>query len=89
MIFGVINRKSDSDEPTKRLKIYFQSGYYQSSDDGDITTVNSYDTFDYVKEIQNVDTISNSDIIDIRPRTSSYTVSENSRSPLEFYGRSF
>jgi hypothetical protein len=87
--FGVINRKSDSDEPTKRLKIYFQSGYYQSSDDGDITTVNSYDTFDYVKEIQNVNTISNSDIIDIRPRTSSYTVSENSRSPLEFYGRSF
>ena len=87
--FGAINRKSDSDEPTKRLKIYFQSGYYQSSDDGDITTVNSYDTFDYVKEIQNVNTISNSDIIDIRPRTSSYTVSENSRSPLEFYGRSF
>ena len=87
--FSVINRKSDSDEPTKRLKIYFQNGYYQSSDDGDITTVNSYDTFDYVKEIQNVNTISNSDIIDIRPRISSYTVSENSRSPLEFYGRSF
>ena len=87
--FGVINRKSDSDEPTKRLKIYFQSGYYQSSDDGDITTVNSYDTFDYSKEIQTVNGIRNSDIIDIRPRTSSYTVSENSRSPLEFYGRNF
>jgi hypothetical protein len=87
--FGVINRKSDSDEPTKRLKIYFQSGYYQSSDDGDITTVNSYDTFDYSKEIQSVNGISNSDIIDIRPRTSSYTVSANSRSPLEFYGRNF
>jgi len=87
--FGVINRKSDSDEPTKRLKIYFQSGYYQSSDNGDITTVNSYDTFDYSKEIQSVNGISNSDIIDIRPRTSSYTVSENSRSPLEFYGRNF
>ena len=87
--FGAINRKSDSDEPTKRLKIYFQSGYYQSSDDGDITTVNSYDTFDYSKEIQSVNGISNSDIIDIRPRTSSYTVSENSRSPLEFYGRNF
>ena len=87
--FGTINRKSDSDEPTKRLKIYFQSGYYQSSDDGDITTVNSYNTFDYVKEIQSINGISNSDIIDIRPRTSPYTVSENSRSPLEFYGRSF
>jgi hypothetical protein len=87
--FGVINRKSDSDEPTKRLKIYFQSGYYQSSDDGDITTVNSYDTFDYSKEIQTVNGIPNSDIIDIRPRVSSYTVSENSPSPLEFYGRNF
>jgi hypothetical protein len=87
--FGTINRKSDSDEPTKRLKIYFQSGYYQSSDDGDITTANSYDTFDYSKEIQSVNGIRNSDIIDIRPRTSSYTVSENSRSPLEFYGRNF
>ena len=87
--FGTINRKSDSDEPTKRLKIYFQSGYYQSSDDGDITTVNSYDTFDYSKEIQSVNGIRNSDVIDIRPRTSSYTVSENSRSPLEFYGRNF
>ena len=87
--FGVINRKSDSDEPTKRLKIYFQSGYYQSSDDGDITTVNSYNTFDYSKEIQTVNGISNSDIIDIRPRVSSYTVSENSPSPLEFNGRNF
>jgi len=87
--FGVINRKSDSDEPTKRLKIYFQSGYYQSSDDGDITTANSYNTFDYVKEVQTVNGIRNSDIIDIRPRTSPYTVSENSRSPLEFYGRNF
>ena len=87
--FGVINRKSDSDEPTKRLKIYFKSGYYQSSDDGDITTANSYNTFDYVKETQTVNGIRNSDIIDIRPRTSPYTVSENSRSPLEFYGRNF
>ena len=31
----------------------------------------------------------NSDIIDIRPRVSSYTVSENSRSPFEFFGRIF
>jgi hypothetical protein len=87
--FGTINRKSDSDEPTKKLKIYFQNGYYQSTDDGDITTVNSYNTFDYTKEIQNINGISNSDIIDIRPRVSSYTVSENSPSPLEFYGRTF
>lgn len=86
---GTINRKSSSLESSKQLKIYFSNGYYQSSDDGDITTVNSYSTFDYGKEIKSVDGVQNSDIIDIRPVVSSYTVSENSRSPLEFYGRTF
>jgi hypothetical protein len=33
--------------------------------------------------------VSNSDIIDIRPRVSSYTVLENARSPFEFFGRTF
>jgi hypothetical protein len=87
--YGKINRKSTSLEASKQLKIYFSNGYYQSSDDGDITTVNSYGSFDYAKEIKSVDGIRNSDIIDIRPLVSSYTVSENSRSPLEFYGRTF
>ena len=86
---GLITRKSDAKEPTKKLKIYFSSGYYQSTDDGDITTKNSYDTFDYVREIQTVNSIRNTDIIDIRPRVSRYSVIENSRSPLEFYGRTF
>jgi len=86
---GTINRKPSSLESSKQLKIYFSNGYYQSSDDGDITTVNSYTSFDYGKEIKTVDGIQNSDIIDIRPVVSSYTVSENSRSPLEFYGRTF
>jgi hypothetical protein len=86
---GTINRKSSSLESSKQLKIYFSNGYYQSSDDGDITTVNSYSSFDYGKEIKGVDGVQNSDIIDIRPVVSTYTVSENSRSPLEFYGRTF
>jgi hypothetical protein len=86
---GTINRKSSSLESSKQLKIYFSNGYYQSSDDGDITTVNSYSSFDYGKEIKSVDGVQNSDIIDIRPVVSTYTVSENSRSPLEFYGRTF
>jgi hypothetical protein len=74
---------------TRKIKIYFSSGFYDSSDDGDITTVNSYNTFDYKTDIKSFNNISNSDIIDIRPRVSSYTVSENSRSPFEFYGRTF
>ena len=86
--FGRIIRKSDADAPDKGLKIYFESAYYESTDEGDITTVNSYNAFDY-KNIPTVDGLSNSDIIDIRPRVTDYTLSENSRSPLEFYGRHF
>jgi hypothetical protein len=84
-----IQRKSDSKAPNKQIKIYFANGYYQSTDNGDITTKNSYDTFDYTYEIPTVDGIRNTDLIDIRPRVSNYTVTEDVRSPLEFYGREF
>ncbi len=84
-----IQRKSDSDAPTRQLRIYFSNGYYQSTDDGDITTKNSYDTFNYTTEIPTVNGIRNTDLIDIRPRVSDYVVAEDIRSPLEFYGREF
>ena len=87
--YGSIKRKTDSEEPSKRLRVYFSSGFYSSTDDGDITTVNSYDSFNYAREIKAIDGIQNSDIIDIRPRVSNYTVSSGSRSPLEFLGRTF
>lgn len=87
--YGYIKRKSESQSPTRKLKIYFSNAYYDSSDDGDITTINSYSNFDYKKDIQLFDGVRNSDIIDVRPRVSNYTVSEGSRSPLEFYGRTF
>ena len=87
--YGSIKRKTDSEEPSKRLRVYFSSGFYSSTDDGDITTVNSYDSFNYAREIKAIDGIQNSDIIDIRPRVSNYTVSAGSRSPLEFLGRAF
>ena len=87
--YGTIKRKSNSEEPSKKLKVYFSNGYFDSTDDGDITTVDSYRTFNYVKEIHSVNGFRNTDILDIRPRVSEYTVSENSRSPLEFNGRTF
>lgn len=87
--YGYITRKPTSEEPSKKIKIYFSSAFYDSADDGDITTVNSYNTFDYTTEIPAINGNRCCDIIDIRPRVSSYTVSENSRSPLEFYGRTF
>ena len=86
---GTITRKNDADPPVKKLRVYFSNGYYESTDDGDLTTVNSYDTFNYSTQIKTVDNIRNSDILDIRPRVSDFTNSEGARSPLEFYGRSF
>jgi len=87
--YGFITKKQNADAPSKKIIIYFSNGFYDSADDGDITTVNSYSTFDYSSEIKTINGVANSDIIDIRPRVSSYIVSENARSPLEFLGRTF
>jgi hypothetical protein len=87
--YGSIKRKSNADEPNKKIIVYFSNGFYDSSDDGDITTVNSYNTFNYGFELSVVDSSNVSDIIDIRPRVSSYTITENARSPFEFLGRTF
>lgn len=87
--YSTIVKKSNFNSPTRQLKIYFSNTYYDSSDDGDITTRNSYFECDYTKEIGSVDNIRLTDTIDIRPRVSNYTTTVDTRSPLEFYGRSF
>ena len=87
---GRIKRKADSSAASKQLKIYFMNASYSSTDDGDITTVNSYDQFDYTTEIKDIDLNRNTDIIDIRPRVSTFVTGlTNTRSPLEFLGRTF
>ena len=87
---GQIKRKSDSDAPTRKIKIYYSNGSFDSGDNGDFITVNSYDQYDYGIDIPKIDDISNSDIIDIRPRASAVSsISEGDRSPLEFKGRNF
>ena len=88
--YGFLTRKNKADAPTRQLKVYYSNGYYDSGDEGDITTKNSYDAFDYDTDISEVNGIRNTDLIDIRPRVSDYTVqATNSRSPLEFLGRAF
>jgi hypothetical protein len=86
--YSKLMRKSNSKEPTREITIVFESADYLTSDVGDIVTVNSYSNFDYC-DLPKVDGISVSDIIDVRPRVSPYTVSVNSRSPFEFLGRDF
>ena len=64
--YGFLTRKSDAKEPNRKLRVYFASGYYESTDDGDITTAQSYNSFDYDTEVQTVNNIRNTDIIDIK-----------------------
>jgi hypothetical protein len=88
--YGVLNRKNGEEAPQRKVIAYFSNGYYESTDDGDITTVNSYSNFDYSSEVQTINFVRNSDIIDIRPKVSDVaSVSEGDRSPLEFKGRLF
>ena len=50
--YGRLKRVASKSSPSKKIKVYFQSGFYNTNDDGDITTVNSYNSFDYSKEIE-------------------------------------
>ncbi len=86
--YSKIVRKSTAKEPIRKLKIVFESASFLDSDDGDITTANSYDQFDYC-DIQSVNGIKNTDILDIRPRVSPFSVTASSLSPFEFNARSF
>ena len=86
---GFITRKTDSDSPKNKIKVYYKAASFDSSDDGDIVTVESYNDFDYSTEVKAINGILNTDLIDLRPRVNNYSVSEGTRSPLEFLGRSF
>jgi hypothetical protein len=87
--YSRIIRNPLSKEPAKQIKIIFESASFSSSDLGDITTVNSYNNFDYCDILPVEGKVANSDILDIRPRVSEYAVSAGSRSPFEFLSRTF
>ena len=86
---GFLTRKPDSDAPSKRIKIYFKSASFDSTDTGDVVTVESYNDFEYSTEVKAINGYLNTDLIDLRPRVSEYTTAVGGRSPLEFLGRSF
>ena len=88
--YGTLRRLTDSDSPRRKIKIYYSNGSFDSNDNGDIITINSYNQFEYGQDIPRFNQNSCSDIIDIRPRVSSIaSVAEGDRSPLEFLGRTF
>jgi len=82
-------RKDDSKEPKRKLKVIFENGTYLPTDNGDITTISSYNQFNYCDLPQVSGNLKVSDIIDIRPRVSDFDSSNTSASPFEFNGRSF
>lgn len=86
--YSKIIRKANVKEPTRKLTIICESADFLTSDVGDVVTVNSYNNFDYC-DLPQVDGIPVSDIIDVRPRVSNYTVAANTYSPFEFLGRDF
>lgn len=85
--FGRLIKNNSSKQPSGRLTIFFDNFTYNSSDNGDLISVNSYpSTFDKNK-IAVFDEVRNTDIIDIRPKVSNYSAS--TLSPFDFASRSF
>ena len=77
--YSKLVRKSGFDVPSRKIKVFFSRGYYDPSDSGDITTVESYSSFDYNKEISKINGIRTTDLIDVRPRVNNYTVAGGSK----------
>jgi len=85
--YSRIIKKKNSNEPERKIKVVFQNYTVDSSDTGEIFTINSYSTSGFKHDIPTFDSSRVSDYIDIRPRVSPYTL--NQYSPFEFNQRNF
>tara|TARA_R100000482_G_scaffold7169_1_gene2193 strand:- start:4372 stop:11916 length:7545 start_codon:yes stop_codon:yes gene_type:complete len=87
--YSSIIRRKNTKIPSRRIKVVFARASYDSSDNSDVTTANSYAGFDFSTQIKKINQIRNTDLIDARPRVKPFVVTEGARSPFEFYGRDF
>ena len=86
--YSRIIRKSDVEKPTKKLRIIFD--YIENIEStGNIETVNSYNGFNYTKDIPFVFDSWASDFLDFRPRVNPYNPDSATQSPFSFASRSF
>ena len=69
---GSLTRKSDSNSPKNKIKIYYKSASFDSSDDGDIVTVESYNDFNYSTEVKAYNGVLNLSLIHISEPTRPY-----------------
>lgn len=86
---GRLVRKEISREPANKLKIVFDYFKFESTDSGDVVSVNSYPPTLYGKKIASFNGVKNTDIIDIRPRVSDYNPATATLSPFEYGSRAF
>ncbi len=87
----LILRRGES-APAGRLKVVYQHYTVPASDEGDIFSVNSYDTERFQWDIPYLDaglTQRLTDFIDIRPRVSTYDPATATYAPFEFASRVF
>lgn len=85
--YSRIIRKKNITEPTKSLRIVFQSYEISSTDTGEFVTANSYTAADFKHNVDTYNSRRLTDQIDIRPRVAPYT--GGTKSPFEFAARSF
>lgn len=86
--YGRLIRKESSKEPSRKLKIYFDCFIFESSDLGEVITVNSYPSDLYGKKIPVYSGLRNTDVIDIRPRVENYSTG-SLLSPFDFGSRTY
>lgn len=85
--FSRIIRKTNVEDPKRKIKIVFQNFVIDSNDTGEIISANSYSSDDYKNNVSSFNGFRISDFIDIRPRVAPYT--GTSKSPFEFDSRNF
>ena len=70
--FSRLVRREGERPPTRKIRVYYMSAEYDSSDTGDVTLANSYDNFNYA-EIPSYKGNRIVDFVDGRPRVSKYS----------------
>ena len=87
--YSKIVRKAKVGIPSKKLLVIFDKYQVATGNVGDLFTVNSYTKERYSKDIPSIEGCRLSDVLDFRPRVSTFDPDTLSGSPFAFDNRSF
>ena len=82
-------RKSQVSSPTKKIRVIYNCYSISPSSEGDFVSVDSYGRDRYGYDISTINGVRNSDMIDLRPRVTSFNPDTADKSPFEFNARLF